>query len=667
MDTGFQDQNQQQQVKLIEWFNRKIEPVTNLLVNLKELNVLRLKCDQILLHISIQNKIDLNIDCNEHLNKIGLPNLKNVRRQWICHLIKSIVLKNYQNIWLLAFKKWFQENENNLLESESYMSMEMTSTKAKLMEEIVDKLIPSMVNGKNNNNNTNHELATGIINVILMIFWLDHAKRSNILIPNNPPLFQMVNSSSNVFQKFCLAIFQPERMHRFCYLLKSINIYSLQHKETNIHHLNFKIKNLSTDLADGIRLAKIIQLLFPVRFEFLFFKLKYPIHFPMNRLENVHFIFEQCGPVLMKYDNKFSWTKNNAFAVANYHREETIQLIYSLMRIELAIKIEQNYQPYLNKLILIQRFVKGYLLSKKIRFNYLQLKKYTIFIQQRYRANKLSKLFRNNYIKLKRASIIIQRSYRQYKYSLLLKNYVNAWINNRKNAAITIQRYFRGHLTRNQIIVRHFFYHSKNALKLNNQNRSIGQKTRIILERLSQLKNSALNDNVKFINNNQLISDVKNLYQFCQWCKEIQCQITKWSQLIPVTKCIIYRLNRSEEHRLCANWIVSIFYFTFYDNHFPMDSVYRIQLVYVLMQVTNKYLNDRQLVQRALHFINKTIDSDIAKKLSDDKKWSRLVKKIINHFKISGSNPKRNCEICVSPIQSILISLVSNINSLANN
>ncbi|OTF82457.1 hypothetical protein BLA29_014494, partial [Euroglyphus maynei] len=83
-----------------------------------------------------------------------------------------------------------------------------------------------------------------------------------------PCLFkQWPQSTEKILEQFFRMTMKPEHWQRLRFRLKQQSSLKLgHHYEQQFHHRDFHIKQLSIDLADGVRLARIIQLLFPEKF-----------------------------------------------------------------------------------------------------------------------------------------------------------------------------------------------------------------------------------------------------------------------------------------------------------------------------------------------------------------------------------------------------------------
>ncbi|KAH9413535.1 hypothetical protein DERP_008013 [Dermatophagoides pteronyssinus] len=406
-----------------------------------------------------------------------------------------------------------------------------------------------------------------------MIYWLDHARLELTEMIIHPCLFRKwPQSSEKILDNFLRQTFYPEQWQRLKFRLKqsssSSTSFKLGHHEQQFHHSNFHIEQLSIDLSNGIRLARIIQLLFPEKFSItLLSQMK-----PGKDMDNVRKLFEQ--------------------SIARNYRQQTLETLQSLMRIEFNLLIEQRYCLYLKQIVFIQRFIRCRNETRRLRNEFLLLRKSTITIQRWYRSKIAARKQRSNYNRIRQATIIIQRWYRC----------------RHKKPLITIQRFWFGYRCRRQIYNKYPLLEiiSINLGNLKQKKQpstiiiTIGMKTEKILKRMEKLtKNSMINNHHRMISD-QFINDLNDLYRFTKYSFEIRYRLLQQWQII-------------------IQWWIDLL---------------KYQLITALIHIMYNHFNYPSLLTNSLYLINGLIDQnpDLIKQLSIDPKWKRLTNRIEGRY-----------------------------------
>lgn len=605
--------------KLIDWFNNKIDHFEHhddeYHRQLFRSNTFQHKCEKIWNQL---NKLRTIVDDTLKVQNNKHPLSSSSLLEWI----KIVLIPNYRSLWLKILFKSFLHYHGHY----DYHHDDTDNNNNNGGENLIQKI--SIIFDDNRQRCSN---------LITMIYWLDHARLELTEMIIHPCLFrQWPQSSEKILEQFARITLYPEQWQRLKFRLKQLD-FKLVHYEQQFHHLDFHIKQLSIDLANGVRLARIVQLLFPERFSItLLSQMK-----PGKDVANVRLLFKQCQPIFNHYDKKFEWNAENAVAIAGNYRQQTLETLQSLMRIEFNLLIEQRYCYHLKKIVFIQRYIRGRNETRKLRDEFLSLRQAAIVVQRRYRAKIAARKQRSNYIRIREATITIQRWFRCRRNIMICRNYINRFLSRRQQAAQNIQRFWRGYRCRKQIYDE---YPLLGIISINLSNfnlktlMTIGTKTEKILKRMEKLaKNSLITNHqgiVKMISD-QLIGDLIELCHYTDWSLEIRNSLLqRWQNIIQWWIDLLIRMNRSEQHKMSAIYIVSILL----NLQKTSSSLTYIkssdQLMSALIHIMYNHFNHPSLLADCLHLINGLMDysHDLVKKLSTDPKWKRLTQRIESRY-----------------------------------
>lgn len=262
--------------------------------------------------------------------------------------------------------------------------------------------------------------------------------------------------------------------------------YNLTHKQTHLDEVNYAVNSLN-DLRDGIRLTRVVEILF--RGNQISPKLRLPAISKLQKIHNVNLALTRISEHITIEGNISSRD------IVNGHREKILSLFWQLIYKYLtpryntaAITIQQWWRNGSLKLVILKRIrakqnlkrylaavkiqacVRGYLIRKQWQLmqaelienrKKLHLASTTI---KRYLQNKLKLLTeeRKQFVILRRTVVFIQR---KYKCKLAVRKERQIYMK-LKQSALLIQKVYRG------FAVRKNWLHIQNSL-INEKNKRI--------------------------------------------------------------------------------------------------------------------------------------------------------------------------------------------------
>ena len=506
------------------------------------------------------------------------------------------------------------------------------------------------------------------IRLLCLIYFLDHAKR-NRLLSHQPSLFILTNkvgqrqvySSEQVASTFILNWLAAGMGNQLKAELRSID-FNVQQVECEANvSIDFSIHQLSQDLCDGFRLAKLLEILFASEKIDLVSKLKFPTNRTADRITNMIRLFDSyLWFKLRKFDPQ-NWSstidsQTVAREIACGYRETTIRVLRSMQIMRFKVNIECYYWLHLDQIVLIQRWLKACFMARRDRQSYIQLRCTTIWIQRCFRRKMKTNQIRNEYVRLRKATLFMQRRFRLNRNRNIILDYVYRWLNRRQVAAITVQRHWRGVWTRwqarqlygEQLMNRICSIELNQALP--NVRDPIGVKCKELLQRL---RSTMINGKRTLRSVTILSNDLKRLYGYIYCSVEIRYQIVIHHCWV-VSHCaeLLQRLNRSEHHKLIAYFLLSI-----------LDHLSRVELMTTpddrwlkactaIIHLMTDYINYPQLMQQAIRILcqlakrEKMDESNdngwkIVKMVENNERtWQRLIGRIRAKYK--SDHPKTN-------------------------
>ncbi|XP_059610908.1 protein abnormal spindle [Phlebotomus argentipes] len=286
----------------------------------------------------------------------------------------------------------------------------------------------------------------------LLIFLLDRAKQERI-IRHNPCLFvkgaRWKESMEIMTQVSSLLVTNVGDILRY---LKRIG-YVLEHKQTYLDEFNYAFSNLATDLRDGIRLTRVMEVI--LMREDLSRNLRYPAISLLQKRHNADVA------LLALSEAEFEIIGNiTGKDIAEGHREKTLSLLWQIiykfrapkfnaaaMTIQrwwrnLSLKVTIRRRIAYRKEIVrhraatvIQSAVRGYLTRRAYREYREERIVATIVIQTYYRRFAAQK----NYARIRWAALTVQRRWK----SVRLMRRERAMFLETRAAVMRVQRWFR--------------------------------------------------------------------------------------------------------------------------------------------------------------------------------------------------------------------------------
>lgn len=158
--------------------------------------------------------------------------------------------------------------------------------------------------------------------ILVLFLFLDQAKQAHLL---EQTLFQ--TNSAQKSSKDMLAVFCQLFLAHTGNIVKQLNRVglSVHHKQEPLDELDFAIRNLATDLRDGVRLARLTEILTTSPYQSLLKQLRLPAVSRLPKLHNV-------GLVLARLNEEFTIPSGIApHHVVDGHREKVLQLLWTLV------------------------------------------------------------------------------------------------------------------------------------------------------------------------------------------------------------------------------------------------------------------------------------------------------------------------------------------------
>lgn len=270
---------------------------------------------------------------------------------------------------------------------------------------------------------------------VLLVHFLDIAKRAR-LIEHDPCLFRIDASCKST--RDILVAFAREYITGVGDITKALrNIgVDLVHVQLPIEQFNFTINKLASDIRDGVRLARLAEIM--LKRNDILPKLQFPPDSITRKIHNMELVFKVFERQWLTPLPKGLIARD----VANGNRQRTIQLLDKLIelyndRLRLA-----QLEASIGSVLKIQRWWRAYLACKQEREAYIKLRNATIFIQQHYRLKLQAVAQRNEFLQLKSAALVVQRRFRANQLMKLEQNRFQTM----RSATLIIQIRLRAYL-----------------------------------------------------------------------------------------------------------------------------------------------------------------------------------------------------------------------------
>lgn len=265
-----------------------------------------------------------------------------------------------------------------------------------------------------------------------LVYFLDQAKQQK-LIPYDPCLF--CKNAQIKESKEILLRFSSELFHASGDVTKPLRIlnYILQYKQTYIHEFEYGVDNLGSDLKDGVRLTRVMEIILLERN--LTDLLRVPAISRLQKVYNVKLAFDA-----LKRAGYVIESQIEPKDIVEGHREKTLSFLWQI--------IYKFQSPrYTKAVISVQMWWRSPVIQeKRKRLRDLRFQKHNaaIVIQKWYRRHKLRLKLEEiipfvrlilEEIKLSKAAVKIQANYRMYR---CRRDYLRVY-----HSILIIQRQFK--------------------------------------------------------------------------------------------------------------------------------------------------------------------------------------------------------------------------------
>lgn len=488
-----------------------------------------------------------------------------------------------------------------------------------------------------------HDRTITTVNLLSLMHFLDSAKQ-NRLIQSDPCLFQslepnanqwLISSSDQLLGRFLPIALNPESLRPVRSKLKSVK-YKLTYVEplSELEVQSFAIERLSCDLCDGVRLAKLLQNLFPKQRLQLTKSLKYPATRTKEKVSNMKILLCHVKSVLEEYDPAWSqadFVERIANELALGYKQATIDLLEKLIVIENKMIVIDRYKPQEQLIIKLQHRIKAHLLRKHHQRYYQKLRSTTIWIQKTFRQKVLARKERIVFVKLRQITIRLQKNFRLRRNLIVVRKYVQDFLAKRQEAALEIQRIFRGYRVRKSMYAANPWLTTCVQMVYASKQPSIGSRLAKILGKL-----------YPSINAGQFVKEIEHIHRYIYYSYEIRTTLieTKCDWLFEQIAEVMSQLNRSEQHKIYAFHVLAIIRFLTED-----QLLVRIQgkkscgkrhwypaMIEALVHLSNSYFNYIPLVVQSVQLLNRLLPLECERKWSRNKLCQRLVEKIKDRY-----------------------------------
>ena len=158
--------------------------------------------------------------------------------------------------------------------------------------------------------------------VMVLMFYLDHAKQAHLL---EQTLFRKQSSqksSKEMLAGFCRLFLASSGDVVKQFQRVGLRVY---HKQDPLDEIDFVVKNIATDLRDGIRLGRLTEVLTASTYQSLLRQLRVPAISRLPKIHNVNIVLERLG-------QEFTLPAGVApHHVVDGHREKVLQLLWALV------------------------------------------------------------------------------------------------------------------------------------------------------------------------------------------------------------------------------------------------------------------------------------------------------------------------------------------------
>lgn len=645
----------------------------------------------------IENELTLwynNRVCGSNESRcIKLNQWLDIASTWssLCELTANIEEKLKKNIaWtkiLTNPSHWFEDNKGHLQQCLSCYHNDWL----RLAEHFSNGTPPWL---RSDSSTTSRSMAeqtlikkfTTPASFLSLIYFMDRVKIAHLLAldpclfrADASASFERIRSSADMLQAFlrhCLPQGNAFLIRRGL----QCTGYQLEHVDKGEEMcFDFSIHNLAEDLRTGVRLAKLTAILFGVhRWYHLMSSLKYPQQslpyqlFESYSLRNYRLLMQSC--LLSKFQQYESqaWghlsdaqeIDNICLQLIRGYRQPTLQVLETLVRIEAKLIVERDYLQHEAKVINLQRKIKAWIEGKRQRCFYLKLRKVTIVFQKRAHEALATRRARARFLNLRKIARLGQRRWRMRRAWAMIISHLTLCLDKRIEAAVVLQKHFRGHRTRLQMDISfpelsQYRNNLRHRPPVQPKDTLQGRVVKILLRmrnRAKSIKTLATKESKAEINRdllqNSFVENLNTIYQAVTLSKVIVSSIMKdhsevW--FFDYLAGLLTLLNRSEHHKTVAYYLLSILEVLLTtDGHRPAStkkassqqaSSARLNLSLALVQVSNTYFNYPLLLGFGLTAIAGLLAENgdlLVSKVSKDQRWTRLIETIRKKYNVHG-------------------------------
>ncbi|XP_063422495.1 abnormal spindle-like microcephaly-associated protein homolog [Mytilus trossulus] len=218
---------------------------------------------------------------------------------------------------------------------------------------------------------------------LILVFFLDHAK-SNRLVPQDPCLF--CKDAEYKTCKTMLIEFSRDYLAGEGDITRHLGYlgYQIKHTQTAMDEFDYAVSNLATDLKDGIRLARVMEIL--SEDPSLTKRLRAPAISRLQKIHNMDVVFQILAKQGVNVDLK--GTKVTCRDVVDGHREKTLKLLWCLI-VQYQVSLLLNKEQLKEEIRILER-------SLMVRNQLAALQRYEEFLSQKKRDSIDPDLFSQN-------------------------------------------------------------------------------------------------------------------------------------------------------------------------------------------------------------------------------------------------------------------------------
>ncbi|VDI49418.1 abnormal spindle-like microcephaly-associated protein [Mytilus galloprovincialis] len=218
---------------------------------------------------------------------------------------------------------------------------------------------------------------------LILVFFLDHAK-SKRLVPQDPCLF--CKDAEYKTCKTMLIEFSRDYLAGEGDITRHLGYlgYQIKHTQTAMDEFDYAVSNLATDLKDGIRLARVMEIL--SEDHTLTKKLRAPAISRLQKIHNMDVMFQILAKQGVNVDLK--GTKVTCRDVVDGHREKTLKLLWCLI-VQYQVSLLLNKEQLKEEIRILER-------SLMVKNQLAALQRYEEFLSQKKRDSLDPDLFSQN-------------------------------------------------------------------------------------------------------------------------------------------------------------------------------------------------------------------------------------------------------------------------------